>query len=161
SLIRTRVLPALAQLGAAVTYVPLMDYVDQNGTHVTGALNANLPTIASLHGLTTQELSQNMLQHQQLIFFDEIHPNAQANALLAAEMYAKVEGIPWIETLPLAGAHLNYSLSGSISASHEVDKVLVSLIGGTTYTFDLLGTSSLGTAGSLGDPSLRILAPDG
>jgi Ca2+-binding RTX toxin-like protein len=161
SLIRIRVLPALAKTGAVVTYVPLMDYVDQNGTHVTGALNANLPTIAALHGLTTQDLSQNLLEHQQLIFFDQIHPNGQANALLAAEMYAKLEGTLWIETLPLSGPHVNYSFGGAISASHEVDKVQVSLIGGTTYTLDMLGMSSLGTAGSLGDPSLRILAPDG
>jgi Ca2+-binding RTX toxin-like protein len=160
-LIRTKVLPALAQQGALVTYVPLMDYVDASGTHVTGALNANLPTIAALHGLTTQELSQNLLEHQQLIFFDEIHPNGQANALVAAEMYAKLEGKPWIETLPLAGTHLNYSFAGTISAPHEVDKVLVPLIAGTTYTLDMLGMSSLGTAGSLGDPSLRILAPGG
>ena len=160
-LIRTKVVPALIQQGATVTYVPLMDYVDQNGTHVSGALNALLPTIAALHGLTTEELSQNLLEHQELLFFDDVHPNAQADALLAAYMYAKLEGTPLAERLPLAGAHLNYSLTGSIAAAGEIDKVTVSLVGGTTYTLDMLGMSSLGTAGSLGDPSLRILAPSG
>ena len=32
-LIRTEVVPALIAMGATVTYVPLMDYVDQDGTH--------------------------------------------------------------------------------------------------------------------------------
>src|SRR5215213_5426996 len=114
-LIRTKVVPALIAEGANVTYVPLMDYVDPNGTHVTGALNALLPEIAALHGLTTQELSQNLLKYQKLLFFDQVHPNAQANALLAAYMYAEVNGTPWIEKLPLAGAHLNFSLTGAIS----------------------------------------------
>jgi phospholipase/lecithinase/hemolysin len=160
-LIRTEVVPALVAEGANVTYVPLMDYVDQNGTHVTGAFNALLPEIAALHGLTTQELSQNLLKYQKLVFFDQLHPNAQANALLAAYMYAQVNGTPWVEKLPLAGAHLNYSLNGAISISGEVDKVVVSLVAGTTYTLEMLGVSSLGTAGSLGDPSLRILGPNG
>jgi phospholipase/lecithinase/hemolysin len=160
-LIRTEVVPALIAQGANVTYVPLMDYVDQDGKHITGALNANLPTIAALHGLTTTELSQHLLEHQELLFFDQVHPTAQADALLAAYMYAQVNGTPWIETLPLAGSHLNYSLKGTISTAGEVDKIVVSLIAGTTYTFDMLGVSSLGTVGSLGDPSLRILAPGG
>jgi len=160
-LIRTEVVPALIAEGASVTYVPLMDYVDPNGTHVTGALEALLPEIAALHGLTTDELSQNMLEYQKLVFFDQVHPNAQANALLAAYMYAKVNDTPWVEKLPLAGSHLNYSLDGVISTSGEVDKVIVSLVAGTTYTFEMLGISSLGTPGSLGDPSLHILGPNG
>ena len=88
TLIRTEVVPALQALGANVIYVPLMDYVDASGNMVTGALSANLPTIAALHGLTTEELSQNLLQYQDLVFFDEVHPNAQANALLGAYMWA-------------------------------------------------------------------------
>ena len=34
----------------------------------------------------------------------------------------------------------------------EVDKLVVSLVAGTTYTVEMLGMSSLGTAGSLGRP---------
>ena len=64
TLIRTDVVPALEAMGATVTYVPLMDYVDANGSLVTGALSANLPTIAALHGLTTEELTGNLLEHQ-------------------------------------------------------------------------------------------------
>ena len=96
-------------MGANVTYVPLMDYVDANGNLVVGALSANLPTIASLHGLTTAELANNLLQHKDLVFFDQVHPNAQANALLGAYMQSMIAGTPWIETLPLMGANVDYS----------------------------------------------------
>ena len=161
TLIRTEVIPALEAMGATVTYVPLMDYVDASGNLVTGALNANLPTIAALHGLTTEELSNNLLQYQDLLFFDQIHPNAQANALLGAYMHAQLTGTPWIETLPLTGADVDYSLTASIAVTGEVDRVVVALVAGTTYTIEMLGTSSLGTAGSLGDPALRLLGPSG
>lgn len=159
--IRTEVVPALQALGATVTYVPLMDYTDASGNLVTGALSANLATIAALHGLTTDELSDNLLLHQDLLFFDEIHPNAQANALLGAYMYAQLTGTPWIETLPLTSAEVDYRMSATITARGEVDTLVVSLVAGTTYTLEMLGISSLGTAGSLADPSLRLLGPSG
>jgi phospholipase/lecithinase/hemolysin len=161
TLIRTEVVPALQALGAVVTYVPLMDYVDASGNLVTGALNANLGTIAALHGLTVDELSGNLLQYQNLLFFDQVHPNAQANALLGAYMYAQLTGTPWIETLPLTGADVDYRLVSNISAAGEVDTMIVSLVAGTTYRVEMLGISALGTPGSLADPSLRLLGPDG
>ncbi|MEO6581242.1 MAG: SGNH/GDSL hydrolase family protein, partial [Sphingomicrobium sp.] len=161
TLIRTEVVPALQALGATVTYVPLMDYVDASGNLVTGALYANLPTIAALHGLTVDELSGNLLEYQNLLFFDQVHPNAQANALLAAYMNARLTGTPWLETLPLTGADVDYRTTASIAVTGEVDKLVVSLVAGTTYTIEMLGISSLGTPGSLGDPSLRLLGPSG
>jgi phospholipase/lecithinase/hemolysin len=160
-LVRTEVVPALEAMGANVTYVPLMDYVDANGNLVVGALSANLPTIAALHGLTTAELANNLLEHQELVFFDQIHPNAQANALLGAYMQSMIAGTPWIETLPLMGANVDYRASASIAAAGEVDRVTVALVAGTTYTLEMLGVSSLGTPGGLGDPSLRLLGPSG
>ncbi len=161
ALIRTEVIPALEAMGATVTYVPLMDYVDASGTLVTGALNANLPTIAALHGLTAEQLTGNLLQHQDLLFFDQIHPNAQANALLGAYIHAQLTGAAWIETLPLTGADVDYRMDATIAVAGEVDKLVVSLVAGTTYTLEMLGISSLGTAGSLGDPALRLLGPSG
>ena len=161
TLIRTEVIPALEALGANVTYVPLMDYQDASGNLITGALSANLPTIAALHGLTTEELSQNLLLYQSLVFFDEVHPNAQANALLGAYMWAQITGTPWIETLPLTGPDIDYRITGTIAARGEVDQLVVSLVAGTTYTLEMLGVSSLGTTGSLADPSLRLLGPSG
>lgn len=161
TLIRTEVVPGLTAMGANVTYVPLMDYLGANGSTVVGALNANLPTIAYLHGLTTAELSNNLLQHKDLVFFDHVHPNAQANALLGAYMQSMIAGTPWVETLPLLGANIDYRTTATISVRGEVDKQTVTLVAGTTYTIEMLGMSSLGTAGSLGDPSLRLLGPSG
>ncbi|HVJ70663.1 MAG TPA: SGNH/GDSL hydrolase family protein [Sphingomicrobium sp.] len=161
TLIRTEVVPALQAMGANVTYVPLMDYVDADGNVVVGALNANLPTIAYLHGLTTEELSSNLLQYKDLVFFDHVHPNAQANALLGAYMQSMIAGTPWIETMPLLGADVDYRTTATISAPGESDGYIVSLVAGTTYTFEMLGTSSLGIPGSLGDPTLSLLGPGG
>ena len=161
NLIRTQVVPALQAQGATVTYVPLMDYVDANGNLVVGALSANLPTIAALHGLTTEELSNNLLTYKDLIFYDHVHPNAQAHALLGAYMQSMIAGTPWVEKLPLLGANVDYSATATIGAPREIDRVTVSLVAGTTYTLEMLGVSSLGTAGSLGDPTLRLIGPNG
>jgi phospholipase/lecithinase/hemolysin len=161
NLIRTEVVPALKAMGANVTYVPLMDYKDPSGNNVTGALNANLPTIAALNDLTTQDLSQHLLKYQNLLFFDAVHPNAQAHALLGAYMYAQLTQTPWVETLPLMGANIDYRTTATLSVTGEVDKVAVALVGGTTYTLEMLGISSLGRAGSVADPALRLLGPSG
>jgi len=161
TLIRTQVVPALQAMGATITYVPLMDYIDANGNLVAGALSANLPTIAALHGLTTEELSNNLLTYKDLVFYDHVHPNAQAHALLGAYMQSIIAGTPWVETLPLMGANVDYSAMATIGAPGEVDRVTASLVAGTTYTLEMLGVSSLGTSGSLADPTLRLIGPNG
>lgn len=161
TLIRTEVVPALQAIGANVTYVPVMDYVDASGELVTGALSAILPTIAALHGLTTEELSNNLLQYKELIFFDHVHPNAQAHALVGSYMQSMIAGTPWIETLPLTRPEVDFSLTASITSAFEVDQLVVAMVAGTTYVFDMLGVSSLGTGSSLADPSMRLLGPTG
>ena len=181
NLIRTEVVPALQQqlvaLGAdpaKIVYVPVMDYVNASGAMVTGALNANLPTIAALNGLTLDELTSDPLAHRDLIFFDEIHPNAQAHAMLASFMNAQLANSPWIETMPLLGADVDYRMTGTIAAVGEVDKLLIAMVPGTNYTFDLLGVStitpyvleqlgitSLGSGTILADPSLRLVSSGG
>jgi Ca2+-binding RTX toxin-like protein len=117
--------------------------------------------IAALHGLTTQELTDNLRQYNDLIFFDHVHPNAQAHALLGAYMQSIIAGTPWVETMPLMGANVDYSATATIGAPREVDRMTVSLVAGTTYTLEMLGVSTLGTAGSLGDPTLRLIGPNG
>lgn len=172
TLIRTEVIPALQARGANVTYVPLMDYTDASGSHVTGALNANMPMLAALNGLTADELSQNLLQHRSIVFFDDVHPNAQAEALLSAFMYSQLTSSAWVETMPLLAANVDYSSVATIAAAGEVDQVTIAMIAGSTYTFQLLGVSSLTSyvLGQLGiaslpgvpilaDPSLRLLSP--
>ena len=161
NLVRTQVVPALRAMGATITYVPLMDYTASNGTLVRGGLSSILPTIAALNGLSAQELSNNLLQHQELVFFDQVHPNAQANALFGSYMQSMIAGTPWVETLPLMGANRDYIATATIGAAREIDRVTVSLVAGTTYTLEMLGVSSLGTMGSLGDPNLRLLGPGG
>jgi phospholipase/lecithinase/hemolysin len=161
TLIRTQVVPALQALGGNITYVPVMDYVDANGNLVRGALSAILPTIAALHGLTTEQLANNLLQYKELVFFDHVHPNAQTHALVASYMQSLIARTPWIETLPLTSAEVDYSLTASITVPGEVDQLVISMVAGTTYTFDMLGVSSLGTGSSLADPSLRLLGPFG
>jgi phospholipase/lecithinase/hemolysin len=160
-LIRTEVVPALEALGAHVTFVPLMDHVDEEGNSVQGALSANLPTIAALNGLTTDELSNNLLQYRDLIFHDHVHPNGQAHALLGAYMKAKIDGTAWIETLPLTSAEVDYRATAAIAVAGEVDRLVIATVAGTTYRFDMLGISSLGVAGSLADPALRLLNATG
>ena len=160
NLIRTQVIPGLQALGAIVTYVPVMDYQTASGT-VTGALNAILPTLAALHGLTPGQLSGNMLAYQDLIFFDQVHPNAQTHALVGAYMHSRLTDTAWVETLPLAGSAVAYRLTATIGAVGEIDRATIAMVAGTSYRFDMLGVSSLGTAFSLADPSLRLLAPGG
>ncbi len=172
-LIREQVVPAAQAMGASVTYVPLMDY-SNGGTAVDGALNANLPTLAYLHGLTSDALSGNLLQHKDVVFFDQVHPNAQANALLAAFMHAEITNTAWVETMPLLGAEVDYKATATIGAAGEIDRTTIAMAAGTSYTFQALGVSSitpyvLGQMGIaslpagaiLADPKVRLLNSGG
>ena len=172
-LIRDQVVPALQRMGANVTYIPLMDY-SAGGTQVTGALSANLPTLAYLNGLSTAELSDNLLQYKDIVFFDHVHPNAQAHALLASYMQSQITGTPWVEIMPLLGADVDYRTSATIGAAGEVDKATIAMIAGTSYTFQMLGVSSVtpfvtgqlgmgsvATTALLADPKLRLASSSG
>lgn len=159
-LIRTEVVPALEAAGATVTYVPLMDYSD-GAAMVTGGLNAVLPTLEALHGLAPGTLFNDLLAHRELVFFDDIHPTGQVHALFGSYAQALLTGSAWIETLPLTAAEVDYRAVANLAVAGEVDTLVVSLVAGTTYTIEMLGISSLGTAGSLADPALRLLGPSG
>ena len=163
TLIRIQVVPALEAIGADVTYVPIMGspYMDSSGHVIDPAFAAILPEIAALHGLTPDQLSANLLQYQHLVFFDQIHPTAQAHALVGAYMYAQLNGTPWVETMPLAGTDVDYRMSAAIGAAGEVDSTSVYIVAGTTYTFEMLGISSLGAAGSVGDARLSLVNSSG
>ena len=173
NLYRTKVIPALQSQGVNVTYVPLMDYVDGSGFH-TGALSAIMPELAALNGIAPSELSQNLLDHQDLVFFDQVHPNAQTHALVTAYANSLLPGGSWVENAPLLGADVDYRAIGSIAAAGEVDKLVIAMVPGTTYTFQMLGVSTLTsyTLGQLGfspmspsqllsDPSLKLLSSSG
>jgi hypothetical protein len=89
-----------------------------------------------------------------------VHPNAQVEGLISAYMYSRLTGASWIEKLPLKGADVDYAMTATIGAAGEVDALSVYLVAGTTYTFEMLGVSSLG-AGHLADPSLRLRTSGG
>ena len=163
NLIRTYVVPGAQALGMNVTYVPITGpaCTDSSGRFIEPGFEAILPEIAALHGLTTDQLESNLLQYQSLVFFDEIHPTAQAHALIGSYMYSVLTGAPWVETMPLVAADVDYRLTTSIGAAGEVDSLSVYLVAGTTYTFEMLGMSSLGTAGTVGDTYLRVVGPGG
>ncbi len=93
------------------------------------------------------------LNESELLFFDEVHPTAQAHALLAAALVDRLNSAGAArETLP--PAQPTTALSGMIAVAGEVDSLTVSMIAGHSYAFSLLGVSS--ASGSLADPLLRI-----
>jgi Ca2+-binding RTX toxin-like protein len=126
---------------ADITYVSLTEATDES-----------LAALEALYGRPIDPLAD-----QDLLFFDQIHPNAQSHALLAAGIIDTLNGVTDNIRLPLSAP--DYSAAGLIGIKGEVDKVVVSLIAGATYTFEMLGISSAN--GSLADPNFRILSPGG
>ena len=156
-LIRTEVIPQLEALGAEVHYVPLADVTDADGNVIEeGALEAVLPTIAALNGLTIDEMKADWLEYSDLVFFDTVHPNAQVHALVGSYIAAEIEGSEWVEVMPMLEADVREAFSGSIAAAGETQAFLVSLKKGVEYTLNVLGMSTLGTDGSLADPTLVV-----
>jgi phospholipase/lecithinase/hemolysin len=93
------------------------------------------------------------------VFFDAVHPTAQVHALAAAHMIDLLDG-PAGNRMPLTAP--DYSAVGSIAAKGEIDAITVSLAANTSYTFELLGLSSLGgDVTVLADPLVRLFGPGG
>ena len=91
------------------------------------------------------------------LFFDKLHPTAQAHAQIAAQILGELAnpGAPltWTAAAPIGAQAASAILAGGHS------DFAVSLTAGTTYVFDALGVSS--GAGALADPLIRILDPAG
>ena len=77
--------------------------------------------------------------------------------MLAAAIFDTLNAVTGNNLLPLTAP--DYRAGGTIAVKGEVDKLVVSLIAGTSYTFEMLGLSSAN--GRLADPSLRVLGPGG
>ena len=120
----------------------------------TEATDRNLALLEALYGRPI-----DLTAEPETLFFDQIHPNAQAHALFAAAIIDTINGVTGNDRLPLTAP--DYSAGGTIAARGEIDHIVVSLAANTTYTFEMLGISSLGAAGSLADPALRVFAPGG
>ena len=161
-LIRTEVVPAIRELGVEVTYVPLADVIDEAGSVIEpGALELVIPTIAELNGISPEGLEADILGNRDTIFFDHVHPNAQVHALVGSLIHARLEGLEWIEAGPLDETEIDFAFAGSIDLAGEADEFNVTLVRGVTYTFEMLGMSTLGADGSLADPVFEILDPRG
>ena len=130
-----------ANPGAAITYVSLTD--------------ATAESLAALEALYGRPIDP--LKDQEFLFVDEIHPNAQAHALLAGAIFDTMNNVTGNNALPLTAA--DFAAAGAIAAKGEVDLFVVSLISGQACTFEMLGLSSAN--GSLADPYLRSLGPSG
>jgi phospholipase/lecithinase/hemolysin len=89
------------------------------------------------------------------LFFDKLHPTAQAHAQVASEILAQLAGVaPSWTPAPAIGAQ-----AGAMLAQGASDTWSVSLTGGMTYVMDALGVSS--GSGTLADPVLRVLDGSG
>lgn len=100
------------------------------------------------------------LEDSDLVFFDQVHPTAQVHALGAAYMLDQMSGASAGEHMPLTAP--DYSAVGSIATKGEIDNITISLAANTSYSFNLLGISTLGgNVGILADPMLKIFGPGG
>ena len=123
---------------ADITYVSLVDATDEN--------------IASLEALYGRAIDP--LADQDILFFDDVHPNAQSHALLASSIIDTINGVVHAtnERLPLTAA--DYRASGSIAVSREVDQ-MSSRWCDTTYTLNMLASVRWRDRGGVEDPTLR------
>lgn len=100
------------------------------------------------------------LNQSSVVFFDKAHPTAQLNAMAAAYLLDQLNGTSSGDALPLGAP--DYTLNASIGSKGEVDTVVFSLAANTTYTFNMLGLSSLGgNVSMLEDPLVKVVGPSG
>jgi Ca2+-binding RTX toxin-like protein len=94
---------------------------------------------------------------------DRLHPTAQLHAHAAAYLIDAVNGAPSGEAVRMAQP--DFAIRGSIGVKGEVDRFTFSLAANSTFTFEMLGLSSgkltANAWGTLADPELRIIGPDG
>jgi phospholipase/lecithinase/hemolysin len=92
------------------------------------------------------------------LFFDAVHPSAQAHAIVAGAILDSLRG-PGGDAGEVAPAQLGPRLLGAVEATGGLDEFKVSLLAGQDYTLDLQGVSS--GSGSLADPRLQIVSQTG
>ena len=160
-LIEGQLVGLLEKAGANVTFVNLssFDATDSANYPITpteGVLELVFPTLEGLNDLPPGTIESDILQYQDLIFFDDVHPTAQVHALVASYIHSELTGDPYIEIMPMDAADVVFAQAGTISAVGEVDAVTVTLTKGVSYTIDVLGVASLGIGTALGDPMLTI-----
>ena len=85
------------------------------------------------------------------LFFDKLHPTAQAHAQIAAQILDQLAGIttPWTAA-PAIGAQV-----AGVVPVHDAERFTIALNAGQSYVIDALGVST--ASGSLADPLVRVL----
>lgn len=98
-----------------------------------------------------------------LVFIDKLHPTAQLHALAAAYLIDQVNGASSEDAVRMQTPDL--AIKSTIGVKDEVDRLVFSLASNSTYTLEMLGLSSgkltSQSWGTLADPELRVIAPDG
>jgi phospholipase/lecithinase/hemolysin len=89
------------------------------------------------------------------LFFDKLHPTAQAHAQIASHILAQLEGgAPSWTAAPSVGAQ-----AASAVAAGGLNSFTASLTAGKTYVVDALGVST--ASGTLADPQVRVVDSSG
>jgi Ca2+-binding RTX toxin-like protein len=89
------------------------------------------------------------------LFFDDVHPSAQAHALAAADILASLGGTPEATVTAQSGPRV----FAAVEAQGGSDSFSAMLVAGQSYTIDALGISR--GDGTLADPRITVLAPGG
>jgi phospholipase/lecithinase/hemolysin len=138
-------LDQLTTPGVDITYVPFAELA-----------NFVLGTMVDLYGET--EIFPLNLSNE--VFFDRVHPTTQVHAIAAAYLTDLLSETPAGQTMPLTAP--DFSAGGNITLQGEVDTITISLAANTSYTFELLGLSTLGgNVSVLADPILAVFGPAG
>ncbi|MDQ4086805.1 MAG: SGNH/GDSL hydrolase family protein [Pseudomonadota bacterium] len=125
--------------------------------HSVSLVQATAEVVGKLDRIFAPEALAAEASASDILFFDAVHPTAQAHALLAGFILDSIASAPAGEALALTTP--SFSVEGSIEAAGETDRIVVSLAAQTSYTFEMLGLSS--GSGSLADPVLRVIGPGG
>jgi lysophospholipase L1-like esterase len=91
------------------------------------------------------------------LFFDAVHPSAQAHAIVAGAILDSLRTAS-VAAEPTPGEQAP-RLYGAVETAGGLDDYRVSLLAGQTYTLELRGVSS--GSGSLADPRLQVVGPTG
>ena len=144
-MVRDRIADLSLPSDVELKYVSFTEMAD----HVVGTLDDLYPA-SQIYPLNTSSI----------VFFDKVHPTAQLHTLAAAYLLDQLNGTQSGDILPLSVA--DYTVNSSIGVKGEVDTIVLSLAANTTYTFNLLGLSSLGgNVTRLEDPLLKVVGPNG
>lgn len=125
--------------------------------HYVSLVEATTEFVGKLDRIFTADALAAEVNPSDILFFDKVHPTAQAHALLTSFILDSMSGNPAGEAFALTAP--SYSLEGAIETAGEVDRIVLNLAPETSYTLEMLGISS--GSGSLADPLVRLIGSGG